>query len=386
MQHDTGSLIHRTSTCTICAGQHYPCATGRTWPSYTGPCIACGRETRTSALCGHPHCTDCRQPADLVEVEPLNAVQVRIDAHAGWSSFPLWWVEDGRCACRRGAKCPSPGKHPLFPPAHDKDDPQRHTCKGECGRLGHGLYDATRDPATLARWWGQYPQANIGRPAAGNNLAILDVDPRKGGDASLRELADYAHTKGVDIMATFTVHTGGDGLHLYYAAPDGTVTNGADVFGPDLPGLDVRGNGGYVVAPFSNHTSGHDYTYLDYFADVTPWPQLFTDLRNPPKPAAPPPTYIGTRPSGAGYATKALTNECEALAAMPPDSGRNNKLNTAAFNLGQLVGAGQLDRGDVERELLTAAHRSGLTTSEALATIASGINKGIHTPRIGRAA
>jgi hypothetical protein len=60
---------------------------------------------------------------------------------------------------------------------------------------------------------------------------------------------------------------------------------------------------------------------------------------------------------------------------------RNETLNRAAFNLGQLVGVGTLDRDAVESLLLEAALESGLGEEEARGTIRSGIEAGIRTPR-----
>ena len=101
-------------------------------------------------------------------------------AHAGLNVFPLWWLVDAdpatdgqglalRCACPRGAdrnpkwRCKSPGKHPAIPPAHRRGEAPG--CRGQCGRRGHGVWDATDDPDTIARWWRFAPLAHIGMPA-----------------------------------------------------------------------------------------------------------------------------------------------------------------------------------------------------------------------------
>src|SRR3954454_3444064 len=79
-------------------------------------------------------------------------------AHAarGWPVLPCWGVGEGRCGCRR-PDCDRPGKHPL-------------------GLLvPHGVKDATTDPALIAAWWGEHPDANIGLAADGAWWA-LDVD------------------------------------------------------------------------------------------------------------------------------------------------------------------------------------------------------------------
>src|SRR5258708_26213128 len=79
------------------------------------------------------------------------------------------------------------------------------------------------------------------------------------------------------------------------------------------------------------------------------------------------------------YARKALDSELGILSGT--DSGRNNQLNASGYALGQLIGAGYLDRSEVEAALLDAARSIGLSNREALATIKSGLEAGILVPR-----
>ncbi len=65
-----------------------------------------------------------------------------------------------------------------------------------------------------------------------------------------------------------------------------------------------------------------------------------------------------------------------------PVGTRNDRLNVAAFNLGQLVGAGKIDAGTVVAALLTAAVSAGLSEREATSTVESGIAAGIREPRV----
>jgi hypothetical protein len=82
------------------------------------------------------------------------------------------------------------------------------------------------------------------------------------------------------------------------------------------------------------------------------------------------------------YAHKALADELAKLARTPAhDPGRNNQLNKAAFSLGQLVGAGILDRGSVEAALSGTAAAIGLGAAEIQTTIKSGIEAGMKEPR-----
>jgi hypothetical protein len=111
--------------------------------------------------------------------------------------------------------------------------------------------DATTDAATVRQWWRQWPTANVAI-ATGAGLMVLDIDPDKGGDESLEDLQRIGR-----LPETLEVITGGGGRH-YYLETREAVGNSASKLGP---GLDVRGNGGYVVAPPSSHASGGSYTW-----------------------------------------------------------------------------------------------------------------------------
>jgi putative DNA primase/helicase len=144
--------------------------------------------------------------------------------------FPVWSIEHGRCGC--GNACQSPGKHPI----------------SQCAP--RGFQDATTDETIIRQWWAQYPSANIATPTSW--AIVLDIDPRHGGDATLITL-EQQHGALPD---TATVFTGGGGRHLYFARPAVLIRNSAGKIGP---GVDVRGEGGYVLLPPSAHVSGGTY-------------------------------------------------------------------------------------------------------------------------------
>ena len=159
------------------------------------------------------------------------ATTVMLDAALAYAEhdvpvFPVWWVrDDRRCACGDVACESNIGKHPLGPLAPN------------------GLLNATTDTATIQRWWTQYPRANIGTPTTW--CTVLDVDPRHGGDATLTTLEDLHGA----LPETAEVLTGGGGRHLYFRAVAG-LRNSSGRVGA---GLDIRGEGGYVLLPPSNH-------------------------------------------------------------------------------------------------------------------------------------
>jgi len=156
-------------------------------------------------------------------------------ANRDWAIFPLHTPrEDGSCDCNRD-DCRNIGKHP---------------------RTMNGFKDATTDEAQIRKWWGSWPKSNVGVACGASGLVVLDVDPRNGGDESL---ADLREKHGEDWLNTVVSLTGGGGSHYYYQMPTGQRIRGSkDALGP---GLDIKGDDGYVVAPPSLHESGNIYAW-----------------------------------------------------------------------------------------------------------------------------
>jgi hypothetical protein len=112
---------------------------------------------------------------------------------------------------------------------------------------------ATEDE--IREWYRHWPNANVGIvTGAISGLVVLDVDPKHDGDASLegliREHGPLPHT--------IEAETGGGGRHLYFSHPGGMVRNKVGL----ASGIDLRGDGGCVVAPPSIHASGKVYSWL----------------------------------------------------------------------------------------------------------------------------
>lgn len=122
----------------------------------------------------------------------------------------------------------------------------------------HGFEDATTDAGTVAAWWRQNPDYNIGL-ATGHYFDVIDVDtPKKPGQASgYIALADLDEAGALPPVHGIAI-TGRGGKHLY-VAPDPNATNKAGV----APGIDYRAAGGYVVAAPSV-VGGKPYTWHSY--------------------------------------------------------------------------------------------------------------------------
>lgn len=135
-----------------------------------------------------------------------------------------------------------------------------------------GFKDATKDEAQIRAWWEADPTANIGlATGTRSGVVVVDVDPRNGGDETWAAIEGDHGPQG-----TLSVVTPRRGRHLYYRLPTGAVVrSGANVLGA---GVDVRGDGGYVVAPPSRTADGEyfvdggdDLETLDR-ARILPWP------------------------------------------------------------------------------------------------------------------
>jgi hypothetical protein len=119
-----------------------------------------------------------------------------------------------------------------------------------------GFWDASTDARRIRSWWSRWPSANIGVPTGERSgLLVLDIDPRGGGPESLAALERQSGA----LPATARARTGSGGVHLFFKYPlREEVRNSAGLLGP---GLDVRGEGGYVVVPPSR--TEDSYKWID---------------------------------------------------------------------------------------------------------------------------
>jgi len=135
-----------------------------------------------------------------------------------------------------------------------------------------GLHDSTTNPGVIDGWFDANPRANLAiRTGIVSRLVVVDVDIKNnaGGGESLAKL-EGEHGQ----FATLTARTRTNGLHLFFLAPDGVaVKNSVGI----LPGIDVRGEGGYVVAAPST-IDGRAYTWVNPGEEVAPMPEWLVRL------------------------------------------------------------------------------------------------------------
>ena len=174
-------------------------------------------------------------------------------AARGWPVIPLHSPKSGGCSCSNPG-CESAGKHP---------------------RCLHGLKDATTDSEKVARWWKQWPDANLGISIP-SDLVVVDVDGKAGGAALERD--------GRTMPATVSSRTG-RGTHHFFRTSRPVPPKVAV-----LPEVDLRGPGSYVVAPPSLHSSGKRYEWIvppegNAIAEAPAW--VYTAQDETPAPGDP---------------------------------------------------------------------------------------------------
>ncbi len=222
---------------------------------------------------------------------------------------------------------------------------------------------AQRETLDEARAWAKSGNIGLRCGAASGGLVVLDVDP----GADLTTLPQLPETVEV---------TTGRGRHYYFSSNGYKVGNSAGKLGPNL---DIRGEGGQVVFPGSIHPeTGNVYCWADGRSpdqiELAPLPAWIVERL-----AAKQTRKRASKTTGA-YGQAALEREAarvrEAL-----EGTRNDTLNEASYNLGQLFAGGLLERGLIINELLDAALAAGLSEHEARSTIDSGLKAGEQKPR-----
>jgi len=163
-------------------------------------------------------------------------------ADKGFKIIPLHSTfDDGSCTCGKTV-CSSVGKHP---------------------RTQHGVKDASTDPNIIEEWWRRHPNANIGI-ATGQGTIAIDIDVKNGakGKESLLELEQ----KFGKLPETLMAHTPTGGQHLLFKT-DTKIGNKVGV----LPAIDIRSDGGYIVASPST-INGKPYQWEDESVAITTLP------------------------------------------------------------------------------------------------------------------
>lgn len=243
-------------------------------------------------------------------------------------------------------------------PDHDRDACPCLAC--------HGFYAATRDPGRIAAMLTAYPSGLLAiRTGAASGIVVVDIDPRNGG-----------HLLPNLMPPTACVRTGGGGWHLYYRHPGQHVPSREL---PGRPGIDIKADGGYVVAPPSRHpTTGRPYTWVRR----RPVNEIAPALRaaalapaappSPPQPAPTPTSWTTTaRSAGAISSPRALLTAHLDAVTRAPKGRRRRTLYGAARGVARMIRAGALTPTE-GRTALIAAGRAAQQTDRDIHNAING--------------
>jgi hypothetical protein len=232
----------------------------------------------------------------------------------------------------------------------------------------NGYLDSTLDPNLIRQWWQRIPDANLGVATGKSGLAVIDIDSLEGAAHWARIEAHHGPAN------TLMAETGRGGIHLIYA---GTIPSTANRV---APGIDTRGDGGYIVAPPSIHPNGTPYRWSEYARTPVGLPRWVGTLVTTParvyEPIGVPRISVGDSAYGRAAARRAAQDVIHA-----GEGQRNHTLNQAAFGLGQLVAGGELLHATAKSMLEQAGLQAGLTEREVTKTITSGLQAGAKEPR-----
>ena len=246
-------------------------------------------------------------------------------------------------------------------------------------------HNATNSPFAIGLKWNDCPEALPAIPVGAHGLVVIDCDRKQGsadGVAAFNELCSQLH---IDLSEAFVVESPSGGYHFYWRT-DAAFGNSRGM----LPeGIDVRGVGGYVIAPDATLPDGRAYRHVTGSWDSIPaFPEslaaMLTAKRHASPSLHPEPVREATARERA-YAESVLADECAKLAALLPGKGRNAALNRAAHSVGTMIGAGWIDRDAATEALWEAAELNGYRAKDgdgdAWKTLQSGLDAGALKPR-----
>ena len=243
-------------------------------------------------------------------------------------------------------------------PGHDPGGCRCLTC--------HGFHAATTDPARLAAMLRRVPGGLLAiRTGTVSALVVVDIDPRNGGQPDHNLMTPTA-----------TVTTGGGGWHLYYRHPGHRLRPEL----PSHPGVDVKADGGYVVAPPSVHPgTGRPYRWVGG-RGVNEMPPALRAVLTPaarPAPAPPQPALsrlLPARRAGGISSPPALLAAHLRAVQNAPEGKRRHTLYGAARGIARMVAGGALSAEDATAALTVAGLAAEQTPREIRAAISGAFH------------
>lgn len=238
------------------------------------------------------------------------------------------------------------------------------------------------DPVSITQFWNRFPDAVAGIALASCRLVVIDTDRHHAEYDGVSAFADLASIR--QPLASHPVtQTAGGGEHHFLRQPEGEPLGNRS--GALPAGVDVRGAGGFVVAPGSIRPDGAEWRTSNGELDLTdafrrgaipPMPAWLVDVIRAQKPAA----ESVVAPKDRDYAAAALAG-CVAELERAAPGNRNNALNALSYRLGRMVGRGWIDEADVVDALTGGAVRCGLVADDGIDAVRDTIHSGLRAGR-----
>ncbi|MDI6028324.1 bifunctional DNA primase/polymerase [Corticibacterium sp. UT-5YL-CI-8] len=272
---------------------------------------------------------------------------------------------------------------PVFPcrPADAFDPATGEVLPEKAPLISNGFRGATLNERVIGELWKRNPGSLVGVPTGERiNAWVLDIDVKTNGTNGFEWLEAMEDTHGA-LPDTARVMTANGGMHIFFTYAEGVRNRGG--LGS---GIDVRGEGGFVVAAGSAMADGRTYEWVDDTgpADIKPAPQWLLDLVLPQVHQPTRHDYTYASGTNDAYVEGAVRAELSRL-AHTGQGQRGYQLNASAFSLGTLVGSAALSRDEAERGLYDAAWANGLVATdgerETWAKIRRGLDAGQKQPR-----
>jgi len=243
---------------------------------------------------------------------------------------------------------------------------------------------ASKSPLQIEAKWGMNPDALPAIPVGAHGLVVIDCD-RKNGVDGVTAFQTLCAQYSIDLSGAFAVESPSSGLHYYFR----TDVRYGNSRGSLPEGIDVRGVGGYVIAPGATLSDGRSYKLKGSWDAIPALPDALAAFLKRKDVSETPslPTKTEARPAATerekAYGHDAHEKNCAELAATPKGS-RNDTANAIAYRTGRMVRAGWLECGAALSDLFQAMIENGSVAEDGertvLNTLRSGLDDGMKNP------
>jgi hypothetical protein len=239
--------------------------------------------------------------------------------------------------------------------------------------------NATKNTLKIEATWQIAPQFLPGLPVGAHGLVVIDCDRKPNAPDGVETFKSLCAAHSIDLSGAFVVETPSTGLHFYFR----TDTPYGNSSGTLPAGIDVRGVGGYVIAPGATLPDGRSYKLMQGSWEAIPLLPVGLAAFLRPKAESPLPTpvqmLVAATERERHYGATVLEGCLEEISALT-EGERNNKVNAIAYRIFRQCAAGRIDTDNSENEILRVSLGIGLSERAVRDTIKSAKNAGLVNP------